>query len=35
MGVGLAIGTDAMRACAVAPRWPARRLRWCGLARQR
>jgi hypothetical protein len=33
MGVGLAIGTDAMRACAVAPRWPALRLRWCGLAR--
>ncbi len=33
MGVGLAIGTDAMRACAVAPRWRGLRLRWCGLAR--
>ncbi len=33
MALGLAIGMDAMRACAATPRWHGLRMRWCGLAR--
>jgi len=32
MGVGLAIGTDAVRACEVSLWWRGLRLRWCGRA---
>ena len=35
MGVGLAIGTDAVRACEVSLWWRGLRLRWCGLVRRR